>query len=132
MNLGNTQNNNQKAEYAPIPDGNYPVQVLEITEGKTSKNGNSVYTEFTLAIADGDFKKRRIWERAFESGVSDKAIEVSRKRLERLITAAAGKEAYEKIMNGESSLQETLEGKSLAVELVTKNGYTNVKSFLSK
>lgn len=130
MNLGNTQNNNAE-KYPAIPDGNYPVQVFEITEGKPSKNGNSVYTEFTLKIADGEFKDRRVWERSFESGVSSKAIDVSRQRLEKLVTAAAGKDTYEKIMNGQMTLEEGLKGKSLAVELATKNGYTNVKSFLA-
>lgn len=130
MNLGEVQaNSGTKQEYAPLPDGEYPVTILEVNENKKSKNGSSVYDEITFKIEGGEFKDRRIWDRFFSSGVSGRGLQVSRDRQMKLLKAVLGNDA-EKVVNGEKGL-DAIVGRPLSVKIATKGKYTNVQSYIA-
>lgn len=132
MNLGDVQaqQSEEQNSYAPIPDGIYPVKVMEVTPGKKSKSSDMVYTEVTLVIDDGEFGGRRIWERFPEKNTSTKALSVGRQRLEKFLKASMGEEKASAVLNGEQELA-IAKNAALSVKLKTSGKFTNVKAFMA-
>lgn len=76
-------------DFAPIPDGKYPVRVLEaVEEARTSKAGAEYeQVRFTFEICDGEHKRRRVWKNAIYSHPNDAASEFGLRFLRSLHTA---------------------------------------------
>lgn len=132
MNLGGNLNNGGEAkkEFAPFIDGIYAAKVLRVTPGKQSKSSDMIYTEVEFVITEGDFSKRRVWERLAESNASSKALEVGRSRLQKLLQATVGSEAASQIFEGQKELGAIVE-RPVSLELATKGKFTNIKKFMA-
>lgn len=56
--------------YEPLPPGEYPV-VIDSIEMRQSENSEHPYLNFTLKVAEGEYKNRNIW---FIGSLSPKAL----------------------------------------------------------
>jgi hypothetical protein len=132
MNLGGISKENglggDKKEFKPIPNGLYEARVLEINLSKKAKTSDMVYTEVVFELTGDDFHKRRIWERFPESNTSDKALEVGRERMKKLLAAACGPDTVNEVLEGQKDLS-VLNGRPVTLDLVTKGKFTNAKKF---
>ncbi len=65
-------------DFAPLPDGKYPVRVLEaVEEARTAQNGNEYeQVKFTFEICCGPNKGRRVWRNAIFAHPNEKAADI--------------------------------------------------------
>ena len=123
----------EKEKFAPIPEGEHVVTILE---AQFDQDDNGSFLKVDLAIDDEEskFNKRRIWETAYfdGDGISDKRKLVGQRKVNELlkIVGADGFETQE-----EANMQAMrMIGQTLSVQ--TKNReyqgkvYTNVQKFL--
>lgn len=78
--MGGTFNANDvepSMDFSPIPPGDYPAMVVE-SEMKATKAGNGQYLQLKLAIVDGEFKGRYIWERLNLVNPNQQAVDIAR------------------------------------------------------
>jgi len=76
-------------DFAPLPDGKYPVRVLEaVEEARTAQNGNEYeQVKFTFEVCCGDNKGRRVWRNAIFAHPNEKAGEIGLSFLRSLFDA---------------------------------------------
>lgn len=73
-------------QVAPVPDGNYALQVIE-SEVKPTKSGVGTMLNLTLEIIDGEQKGRRVYERINIQNASAAAQQIGQKQLSGLCHA---------------------------------------------
>ena len=78
-----------RASFEPIPAGKYQAVIIASVE-KPTKAGNGSYIEFQLEIIEGEFSKRRVWERVNLNNPNDQAVSIARATLS-AICHATGK-----------------------------------------
>lgn len=116
--------------YKPIPEAIYEATILGVKPGKKAKSSDMVYTEVEFEISNGEFEKRRVWERFAESNASTRAMQVGRSRQQKLLEAVLGNpSAVEAVLSGEKELN-VITGKPVKLDLKTNGQFTNVKRFL--
>lgn len=90
INPANVEGNNQQMnDYSPIPDGKYPMQIVE-SEFKKTKAGNGHYLKLKHVIIDGEFKGRNLWNNLNLDNPNPTAVEIANKTLN-TICVACGK-----------------------------------------
>ncbi len=67
-------------DYQVLPPGDYPVQV-EKAEIKATKKGDGHLIELAMVVLDGPAKGRKLWDRMNIDNPSEKAVEISMRKL---------------------------------------------------
>jgi hypothetical protein len=70
--------------YSALPAGNYSA-VLESTETKQSKAGDSHYIQFTWVISDGHFAGRKLWDIVMRKHDNPTVIQIGNRKLKGLV-----------------------------------------------
>lgn len=130
MSLGNVSSGSKEKTYEPIENGTYPVTILNVAMNKQATSG-AIYNEVEFEITEGNYQKRRVWDRFMTSNTSPKAIEVGRSRAEKLLKTVVGQEAASAVFNGEKEF-DVIKGKQLLIDVATNGKYTNVKKYQSR
>ena len=74
-------------DFAPIPSGEYPAQIVE-SDMKPTKNNNGQYLELTYAVIDGEFKGRKVWVRLNLDNPNAQAVEIANRQFASIRDAA--------------------------------------------
>lgn len=99
----------EKKEYAPVPEGEYGVELLEVADKKT-KNGRAVVA--TFKVNDGsEHDGRRFWHYFNYQNANPKAQEISIEQLDKVLVALGG-EGFA-ALNGNTGLIQDFVGGSL-------------------
>lgn len=77
-------------DFAPLPDGKYPVRVLEaVEEARTAQSNGNQYEQvrFTFEVCCGEHKGRRVWRNAIFDHPNEAAASIGLKFLRSLYSA---------------------------------------------
>ena len=74
-------------DFAPIPSGEYPAQIVE-SDMKPTKNNNGQYLELTYAVIDGEFKGRKVWVRLNLDNPNAQAVEIANRQFKSIQESA--------------------------------------------
>lgn len=74
-------------DFAPIPSGEYPAQIVE-SDMKPTKNNNGQYLELTYAVIDGEFKGRKVWVRLNLDNPNAQAVEIANRQFKSICESA--------------------------------------------
>lgn len=75
-----------RISFDAIPAGKYQAVIIA-SEEKPTKAGNGSYLELTLEIIDGEFAKRRVWDRLNLNNPNDQAVGIARATLSAICRA---------------------------------------------
>lgn len=78
---------NAQGSFDPMPEGNYVLKATEAEE-KATKAGTGSYLKVAFAVAEGDFKGRKVWMNFNTQNPSEKAQAIGRQQLVSWATAA--------------------------------------------
>lgn len=66
-------------DFAPIPSGEYPAQIVE-SDMKPTKNNDGQYLELKYSVLDGEFKGRSVWVRLNLDNKNAQAVEIANRQ----------------------------------------------------
>lgn len=66
-------------DFAPIPSGEYPAQIVE-SDMKPTKNNDGQYLELKYSVIDGEFKGRSVWVRLNLDNKNVQAVEIANRQ----------------------------------------------------
>ena len=72
--------------FDPIPNGEYPAVIIA-SEEKPTKAGTGSYLNLTFEIIEGDYAKRKVWDRLNLNNPNDVAVSIARATLSSLCKA---------------------------------------------
>jgi len=75
------------ANYSPLPEGTYSVQVQK-AELKKTKDGTGAYIEAECNVVGEDYKGRKVWARYNVVNKNPKAVEIGYQQLKQMIVAS--------------------------------------------
>ncbi|QDP61642.1 MAG: hypothetical protein Unbinned8261contig1001_15 [Prokaryotic dsDNA virus sp.] len=108
-----TQGNQEKKAYDPVPDGEYVVALNRVTE-KQTKSGNGSYIDASFSITEGDYEKRLLFHTFLINHTSAKAQSIGREQLDKFLKSVGINGGFESLGNDSLAL-ESLVGKELLV-----------------
>ena len=74
---------NPQSDFDPVPNGEYPVIVIE-SEWKETKAGTGTYLQLVLEVIDGAYKGRKIWDRLNLKNQNQTAVNIAQKALSQI------------------------------------------------
>lgn len=75
-----------RTSFDALPAGKYQA-VIVASEEKETKAGTGSYLQLTLEIVDGEFAKRRVWDRLNLNNPNDQAVSIARATLSAICKA---------------------------------------------
>ena len=90
----------EKKEFAPMPEGDYAVELFEVSDRKT-KGGRGVFATFRV-VGEGEYAGRRLWHIFNYDNASEVGQKIGREQLDKVIIALGG-EGFE-ALNGNTGL----------------------------
>lgn len=78
---------NPDSIYEPLPDGEYPVIIVDSEMKPTSKNDGSEYLSLSLEIIDGQYKGRIVFDRLNLVNANAKTVEIAQRTLSQICHA---------------------------------------------
>jgi hypothetical protein len=67
-------------DFQPLPVGDYRVEIVQ-SEMRTTKDGNGQYLWLEMAIIDGEYANRKIWDRLNLINGNQQAVEIAQRTL---------------------------------------------------
>lgn len=74
-------------EFSVLPAGEYLVKVTNAVV-KDTKHGDGKYIETELVVTQGEGEGRKLWERFNIQNPNEKAVEIGKKQLKKLLVSA--------------------------------------------
>lgn len=96
-----------ESQFAPVPDGDYPVVITE-SEVKPTKDGAGQYLQLTLEVIDGHHKGRKIWDRLNLWNKNSAAVEIAQRALSQICHAIGVLQVQDTVMLHNKPLVATL------------------------
>ncbi|MBI9017341.1 MAG: DUF669 domain-containing protein [Phycisphaerae bacterium] len=96
LNGFNANNVEPDAGFEPIPAGKYPV-VITKTEMKPTKNGDGSYLEIELAVTEGEFQGRLVWDRLCLDHPNRQTVEIACSKLSAICRAVGVMEPQDSV-----------------------------------
>lgn len=112
-----------KTEFAPIPEGDYKVRLVDFVI-KENKLGTGLNGCGHFEIVNGDFKKRRVFHNFLISNPSEKAVQISEEKMNKFLTAVGEDESIEDMGYAYDQLMDKVGEVPFIVKLVD-NEYTD-------
>ncbi len=106
----NAQNVSPESQFAPVPNGDYPVIITD-SEIKDTKSGGGQYLQLVLEVIDGPYKGRKVWDRLNLVNSNATAVEIGQRALSQICHAVNH-------LNLTDSVE--LHGKPMIAKLVVK------------
>ena len=98
---------NPESQFAPVPNGDYPVVITE-SEVKPTKDGAGQYLQLTLEVIDGHYKGRKIWDRLNLWNKNSTAVEIAQRALSQICHAIGVLQVQDTVMLHNKPLVATL------------------------
>jgi len=114
----------EKKEFAPMPEGDYAVELFEVADKKT-RSGRAVFATFRV-VGDGEYAGRRVWHIFNYDNASEKAQKIGQEQLDKVIVALGG-EGFEALNGNTGLLNDYVENGSLIarVKIKPSEAYVN-------
>lgn len=109
-------NEGVKKEYAPLPEADYAVELIEVVDKKT-RTGRGVFA--TFRVKGGEYDGRRLWHIFNYQNATEIAQKIGVEQLDKVITALGG-EGFEALNGNTGLLQDYVENGSLIARVKFK------------
>lgn len=74
-------------DFATLPSGEYPAQIVE-SDMKPTKNNNGQFLELTYQVIDGPCKGRKVWVRLNLDNPNAQAVEIANRQFKSICESA--------------------------------------------